>query len=71
MAETLADEYTDEHGLHVLCGCGHYVSGGVQTGRKADFCPTCRLILRVTGTLEIPRPDRLTDETRAKLHMEA
>ena len=25
-------EYTDHDGLHVMCACGHYVSGAVKPG---------------------------------------
>ena len=39
-------EYTDEDGLHVMCACGHYVSGGVKSGQKVEMCPNCMFLIR-------------------------
>ena len=56
-------EYRDEKGqLHVLCACGHYVSGSVKPGDKILLCPNCRLTLVCEGTVDIPYPEQMPPE---------
>lgn len=55
----LEPEYTDDKGaLHILCACGHYVSGP-KSGARIDLCPNCALLLRIRGSVPVERPDRL------------
>ena len=58
-------EYRDEKGrLHVLCACGHYVSGSVKPGDKILLCPNCRLRLRLEGSIPLPYPGQVPANTQ-------
>lgn len=57
-------EYTDDDGLHVMCACGHYVSGGVRAGEKITMCPNCRFTAYLAGRIEIVYPNQLPERLR-------
>jgi hypothetical protein len=59
MPDTItAMEYTDADGLHIMCACGHYVSGGVKTGDKMALCPNCMFLAKF-GHIPVVYPEQL------------
>ena len=53
-------EYTDADGLHLMCACGHYVSGGVKSGQKMALCPNCNFLLRFQR-IKVVYPEQLPE----------
>jgi len=52
-------DYIDDEGhLHIMCACGHTVSGSVKVGDKIPLCPNCRWSIKF-GYGKIVYPDRL------------
>ena len=64
MTEPVTMEYTDDNGLHVMCACGHYVSGAVSSGDKIAVCPNCRFLVRFQN-IEAVYPDQLPEQYRS------
>jgi len=56
-------EYTDDDGLHVMCSCGHYASGGVKAGDKIATCPNCSFLGKFQRILVV-YPEQLPERLR-------
>lgn len=53
--------YTDEKGnYHLMCACGHTVTGGVKEGMKVTLCPNCSFVARFRG-VPIVLPELMED----------
>ena len=63
MTEPQPMEYTDDDGLHVMCACGHYVSGGVKPGDHMALCPNCMFLARFQS-IEAVYPEQLPEQYR-------
>jgi len=58
-------DYIDDNGIfHLMCACGHTVSGSVKPGDKIALCPNCKwkLRFRLAANVDIPYPELLPDE---------
>jgi hypothetical protein len=52
-------DYVGDDGVfHLMCACGHRVSGDVKQGDKIDLCPNCSFLLQFQP-VTIIYPDRL------------
>lgn len=51
-------DYIDDEGhLHIMCACGHTVSGSVKEGDKILLCPNCRYLSQVIIEYQERIPD--------------
>jgi hypothetical protein len=52
-------DYNDVAGsAHVMCACGHYVTGPVL-GTNIALCPNCEFRARLGESIAVVYPDRL------------
>lgn len=52
-------DYLDsDNNWHIMCACGHTVSGDVKPGDKIAVCPNCRFLLNLGQKIVIVYPDR-------------
>jgi hypothetical protein len=55
-------DYQDEQGVwHIMCACGHTVSGSPRPGDKIIACPNCQLKLVVGITVVAKYPERIPE----------
>ena len=59
-------EYLDDDGLHIMCACGHYMSGAVKMGDKRVMCPNCMFLTRFK-TIDVVYPDRLPADIEVRV----
>ena len=63
MTEPQPMEFTDEDGMHVMCACGHYVSGAVYHNDKIATCPNCSFLGRFQRIVVV-YPEQLPERLR-------
>jgi len=61
-------DYQDAEGTwHVMCACGHRVTGTVRPGDRIALCPNCRLRARHGEQILVQYEDRLPGGLRTDL----
>jgi len=67
MDENSELDYQDENGVwHIMCACGHTVSGAAKLGDKIATCPNCRFRLAFGSPVMVMYPERLPDDLDVK-----
>lgn len=58
-------DYTDPDGVHVMCACGHRVTGA-EIGDQIALCPNCTMLASPGTSVTVAYPDRLPNRYRAR-----